>query len=133
MGRRNKEGEFKSLVVRFHEDVKVYRKIGALLKISRSAAAVIKGYRGSLSTTNQSLNGLLSKNHSKDSTALVQSSSEDQGNCFIFGKGILSLLEIRVSVKAYAIRRPLHKTHLYEITILTFWQKTMRSDFDKYP
>lgn len=61
MGRRNKEGEFKSLVVRFHEDVKVYRKIGALLKISRGAAAVIKGYRGSLSTTNQSLNGFLSK------------------------------------------------------------------------
>lgn len=61
MGRRNKEGEFKSLVVRFHEDVKVYRKLGALLKISRGAAAVIKGYRGSLSTTNQSLNGFLSK------------------------------------------------------------------------
>lgn len=61
MGRRNKEGEFKSLVVRFHEDVKVYRKIGALLKISRSAAPVIKGYRGSLSTTNQSLSGFLSK------------------------------------------------------------------------
>lgn len=61
MGRGNKEGEFKSLVVRFHEDVKVYRKIGALLKISRSAAPVIKGYRGSLSTTNQSLSGFLSK------------------------------------------------------------------------
>lgn len=61
MGRRNKEGEFKSLVVRFREDVKVYRKIGALLKISRSAAPVIKGYRGSLSTTNQSLSGFLSK------------------------------------------------------------------------
>lgn len=61
MGRGNEEGEFKSLVVRFREDVKVYRKIGALLKISRSTAAVIKGYRGSLSTTNQSLNGFLSK------------------------------------------------------------------------
>lgn len=61
MGRGNEEGEFKSLVVRFREDVKVYRKIGALLKISRSTAAVIKGYRGSLSTTNRSLNGFLSK------------------------------------------------------------------------
>lgn len=61
MGRGNKEEEFKSLVVRFREDVKVYRKIGALLKISRSTAAVIKGSRGSLSTTNQSLNGFLSK------------------------------------------------------------------------
>lgn len=129
MGRRNKEGELKSLVVRFHEDVKVYRKIGALLKISRSAAAVIKGYRGSLSTTNQSLNGFLSKkDHSKDSTALEQSRSRQllhiwQRNSEFAG----------VSVKAYAIRRPLHKTHLYEITILTFWQKTMRSNFDKYP
>lgn len=116
MGRRNKEGEFKSLVVRFHEDVKVYRKLGALLKISRGAAAVIKGYRGSLSTTNQSLNGFLSKKkkkHSKDSTAFEQSSSEDQGNCFIFGKGILSLLEIRVSVKAYTITRQLLINNTY--------------------
>lgn len=70
MGRGNEEGEFKSLVVRFREDVKVYRKIGALLKISRSTAAVIKGYRGSLSTTNQSLNGFLSKKKNLNSLAL---------------------------------------------------------------
>lgn len=107
MGRGNEEGEFKSLVVRFREDVKVYRKIGALLKISRSTAAVIKGYRGSLSTTNRSLNGFLSKKK------LEQSSSEDQGNCFIFVKGILSLLEIRVSVKAYTIRRQLLINNTY--------------------
>lgn len=107
MGRGNEEGEFKSLVVRFREDVKVYRKIGALLKISRSTAVVIKGYRGSLSTTNQSLNGFLSKKK------LEQSSSEDRGNCFIFVKGILSLLEIRVSVKAYTIRRKLLINNTY--------------------
>lgn len=70
MGRGNEEGEFKSLVVRFREDVKVYRKIGALLKISRSTAVVIKGYRGSLSTTNQSLNGFLSKKKNLNSLAL---------------------------------------------------------------
>lgn len=70
MGRGNKEGEFKSLVVRFREDVKVYRKIGALLKISTSAAPVIKGYRGSLSTTNQSLSGFLSKKKNLNSLAL---------------------------------------------------------------
>lgn len=70
MGRGNEEGEFKSLVVRFREDVKVYRKIGALLKISRSTAAVIKGYRGSLSTTNQSLNDFLSKKKNLNSLAL---------------------------------------------------------------
>lgn len=53
------------------------------------------------------------KKHSKDSTAFEQSSSEDQGNCFIFGKGILSLLEIRVSVKAYTITRQLLINNTY--------------------
>lgn len=105
--------ELKNLIVRLHKDGKGYRKMGDQLKISRNTvAAVIRRYRTSHSTTNQSRSGRPPKMTPRTVRYLHNLALKNRrASASDLAQGLST--EIGVSVTAQTMQRTLHNVNLY--------------------